>query len=1129
MTPEPTIRAHAIFTKALGVEPSRRGALVSEACAGDPDVEAIVHRLLHAADRSAGFLETPALERTPETLLGIPDAVGDYLVIGVLGTGGMATVYEAVQDNPRRRVALKVMHQSMSRTDALLRFRLEAQTLARLHHPGIAQIYEAGVARLGQSTSAPFFAMELVQDAMSLTAFADRHACPLRERLAMLASVCDAVHHGHQHGIVHRDLKPENVLVGGDGSAKIIDFGVARTMESTRQPLTAVSEVPRLIGTLNYMSPEQCIAAADIDIRTDVYSLGVMLYELTCGHLPHDLSGLPIPAAVDCIVQAAPRRPGWPPSRMHRDIEAIFTKAMQKQPDQRYQSATALAADIRRLLNFQPIEARPPGALDHCRLFARRNRTLVAAGVVLAAGTILIAVLSTGFALRLADEVERRAAAEQKTARERDVARWEAYTAQIAGALSAMRTGEFEQMRTRLAAAAHRRHGWEWGFLSRLAERSAGTLVGHEAMILDIAENADAARYATAASDGTVKVWNFHDPNPIATFENHSGAQIRTVAWNPDAQQLIAGDEDGVVTLLDANTLTSLEAVARMPAPVYGVIGLPDGRIAAAAGDGTALVWTSSPRSVASFPGDQPGGIHGFAVSPKGSVLATFNELGHVWLRSARDLSVLQRLVFPGSVNQVRFSKDGRFIAAAGSGGTVLLWNATDGTLARELKATHEVNSVRSVGFSNDGSLMAVGLTHRGIVIMSLPDGRIIGELGGHTDAVSGLVFEPGDQLLRSVSWDRSIRTWRASEFASPSGILTLHGHDKHVRGITCSPDGAVFASVSEDGDLRLWDPDLAGPVARIAPGNTILNAVEFSRDGQLVAVAGADGVVRILHAETGRPAMELTSDGQSVASIAFNPTGEQLAAGSEDGTVRVWDLRTQRPRLKLTAHSARVNSVRFSPDGATLASGSRDHTVRLVNAQNGNELHRFTDHASDVFVVLFSHDGRHLYSGSRDQTVRVRSVETGSAITTLKGHGQHVTCLALSPDGTRLAAGSWFGEIVLFDVATFDQIASFRAHDAAIRGICFSPDGRWLASGSYDGTVRLFDSATRDAADAARERALNARHAAEQRLRPILGRAHGDHESMARRLVEEGLLPSGDPWVRKIILSEFWPPTPPR
>lgn len=1117
-------RAHAILTAALDAPHEERQAIVSRVCAGDAKLEAMVKRLLAASDLSAGFLETPAWLPRVDGGPVVPDAVGNYLVVRVLGTGGMATVYEAVQENPHRRVAVKVVSQAMTHSDALLRFRFETQTLAHLSHPGIAKIYEAGTASLGGLGPTPFFAMELVPDALGITEYARKHDLDLRKRLSMFVEVCDAVTHGHQNGIIHRDLKPANILVGSDGQTKVIDFGIARSILADSPSLTRTIDAAKLIGTLNYMSPEQCEARADIDIRVDVYSLGVILYELISGHLPYDLSNLPIPAAAQRIVNDPPRRPDLPKAHPYGDLWAIVSKALEKQPSRRYASVAGLAADVNRLLAFKAIEARPPGLAHQFRLFARRHRTFVAAGLSLSAGIIILAAVSTGFALRLLREAHQRQAAEQLVIQERDAARWQAYVAQVSGALSAMKTDEFEQMRARLAAVKYLRRGWEWGFLSRLADRSVSTVEAHAGMIFDFVPGRDRTRFLSAADHGSVRLWDESFREPLASFQSESGARMLAAAFTSDGRSVICGDMLGVVRLLDGDSLRELSVLTQMSGAVRSVAGLTDRRVAIADATGALVILDPDTSRQAPTPDVQPGGVHGVSVSPDRKLLATFNDDGVLWLRDAVSATPILRLTFDGRVNMVRFSRDSTLVAATGDGGRVLVWNTSTGTLFRELQATQGINTVQSIAISDDGSLLAAGLVHRDIIVYSLRDGRVIGKLGGHTDAVSGLVFRSADRLLSSASWDRTIRQWRTDEIANPTGVTTLAGHRGWVRAIAVSPDGSTIASASDDGDLRFWNPDLRRTFARLTIGHGRLLALEYSPDGQLIALACQDGTVQLRDSTSGLLVRQWTSPGRWGTALAFDPTGSTLAVGDEDGSVRVWDVSTGTERGFMLGHSARVNSVRFSPDGSVIASASRDGEVVVWNAAEGHLVHRLTGHTTDVFAVLFSPDGQRVFSGSRDQSVVVWDVRSGSRISTLTGHGQHVTCLALNPDATRLAAGSWFGQIVLFDVETSDQIASFRGHDAAIRGIRFSPDGRWLISCSYDSTVRLFDSATRAHADAATEQAVISLAAAQRQIRPLLETTPADPDTLIRRAFADNADPSMNQWTRIAILSALAP-----
>jgi len=305
---------------------------------------------------------------------GVPKRVGQYHIKRAIASGGMGTVYEAEQEKPRRTVAVKLMRAGIASRTALQRFEYESQLLARLRHRGIAQVYEAGTHREG-GVAVPYFAMELIVGARSVTDYAKEAKLGIREKMELFAEVCRAVHHGHQKGIIHRDLKPSNILVDSTGQVKIIDFGVARSTDSDMAVTTMLTNVGQLIGTLQYMSPEQCAADPDdIDIRSDVYALGLIYYEMLCERLPYDLRRTAIHQATRVIQEEQPPTFSSLNKRLRGDVETIGLKALEKDRDRRYQSASALVADIERFLNNEPISARPASAVYRFRKLVSRHK-----------------------------------------------------------------------------------------------------------------------------------------------------------------------------------------------------------------------------------------------------------------------------------------------------------------------------------------------------------------------------------------------------------------------------------------------------------------------------------------------------------------------------------------------------------------------------------------------------------------------------------------------------------------------------------------------------------------------------------------------------------------------------------
>lgn len=410
-----------LVREAMARPQSEREPLLRDRCGGDPDL----FELAMAAVRAQGVLTLARESSQPEHarveipaspgVHGMPERLGRYCILDFLGEGGMGVVYLAEQDNPRRTVALKVMRPGVLSPRLLRRFELEAQVLGRLQHPGIAQVFEAGVFEsradehgpAGSSRAAqPFFAMEHVRG-VPLTAFADGAnptgaALDHRAKLELLIKVCEAVQHAHAKGVIHRDLKPANILVVGDaasagsGQPKVLDFGVARATDGDIAAVTLQTDVGQLVGTVPYMSPEQIAGDPnELDTRSDVYTLGVILYELLCGRLPHRLSDKTVPEAVRIIGQDDPDPPASVDRALRGDLQTIILKALERDRSRRYQSASELAADIRRFLSDEPIAARPPSRAYQLRKFASRNKGLMgglcAAAVVLAAGVAGVA------------------------------------------------------------------------------------------------------------------------------------------------------------------------------------------------------------------------------------------------------------------------------------------------------------------------------------------------------------------------------------------------------------------------------------------------------------------------------------------------------------------------------------------------------------------------------------------------------------------------------------------------------------------------------------------------------------------------------------------------------------------
>lgn len=394
--------AEAVFHDLVVLSPERQAELLEQRCGSRLDLRGEVTRLLRATEDVMGdFMRTAPCAAPDLDELRDPERIGRYRIERRIGEGGMGLVYAARQENPDRLVALKLMRPGWGSPSLLRRFLHEVAALASLRHPGIAHIYEAGTIEVtvaGERFEQPYFAMELV-DGEPLTTYAQRERLSVRQCLELLIQVCAAVQHAHQKGMIHRDLKPANILVEKSGCPKVLDFGVATALSADAETGTHLTAQGQLVGTPAYMSPEQVSGDRErLDVRSDVYSLGVVAFELLTGRLPYDIAGKTMAATIREIVETPPKTPSLYNHALRGDLETVLSRALEKDPAQRYASVHSFADDLQRVLRHEPIAARPPSALYQLRKFTRRNRGFVAgaclAFFILVAGALISAGLA---------------------------------------------------------------------------------------------------------------------------------------------------------------------------------------------------------------------------------------------------------------------------------------------------------------------------------------------------------------------------------------------------------------------------------------------------------------------------------------------------------------------------------------------------------------------------------------------------------------------------------------------------------------------------------------------------------------------------------------------------------------